>query len=84
MLRRQILLSFKFIADLAYRGFIDISNTRDILATLIKLNDDHIDFFNLGKIVLIFCGLGHLMFDENNKEILQMFMHVIKESASHI
>lgn len=58
-LRIQILLSFKFIADLVQAGFIDISNIREILKTLIKNNEDHIDFFNLGKIILVFCTLAN-------------------------
>jgi hypothetical protein len=56
---------------------------KDVVSSLLERNEDHIDYFNFGKIVLIFCGIGRKMYEEGNSEILSMFEHTIKESASH-
>jgi len=82
--RKQILLSFKFIADLAFARLIRMTAVTEILSELLKENEDHINFLNFGKITLLFCGLGHLIFEQENEELRQMLEHFLKETPSHI
>lgn len=83
-MRKQILLSFKFIADLVHSGFIPVSNAFDIIHGLIEMNEFHIDYLNFGKLVLIFCGLAHLIYKEENQDILRLFKRMLNEASSSI
>lgn len=51
---------------MAHAKLIPVSNTRDILKGLIEMNEFHIDYLNFGKLVLIFCGLAGLIYEEEN------------------
>lgn len=53
-LRRHVFACFKFIAEMAYRGFIPITVIQEVLSTLLS---DFKTFMAFGKVVLIFCGV---------------------------
>ena len=81
--RRQILLSYKFIADLAFAELIRIEAVSGVLASLLLETEDHIDFLNFGKLTLLFCGLGHLVFAEGREDLRQMLERFLRETPSH-
>ncbi|CDW77056.1 UNKNOWN [Stylonychia lemnae] len=84
MTRQEILLGFKFIAELVQKRLIEIQNISDILRSLVQLNENHLDFFNLGKIVIILCTLANIMYLEGNEEILQHLTNIIDNSKKSI
>jgi hypothetical protein len=48
------------------------------------MNENHLDFFNLGKIVIIFCTLANLIYQEGNEDLLSQLEEVLKNSKKYI
>lgn len=66
-------MSLKFIGDMIHYNLLDLQIADDMLSTLFEINHNHIDFLNLGKIVIIFCTLGNKIYNQSNPNIQTMF-----------
>eukprot|EP00347_Sterkiella_histriomuscorum_P013003 403366385 len=83
-MKKEILVSFKFIADMIHYKFLGLEVAENILETLFEINHNHIDFLNLGKLVIMFCTLANKIYDSNNPKLERHLVQLIQSSQTHI
>ena len=64
-LRKQIQVHFKMIGDLVYRDLLQVCVAEKIVHKLLQLNKDHMDFLNLGKVVIIISSIGNKIYSSD-------------------
>ena len=79
-MKKEILVSFKFIADMIHYKFLGLEVAENILETLFEINHNHIDFLNLGKLVIMFCTLANKIYDSNNPKLERHLVQLIQSS----
>lgn len=56
------------IGDLIYRGLLPRSVAERMIDKLITINKEHMDFLNLGKIVLLISSVGNKIYQHDSSD----------------